>query len=118
MTRFGMVTGPAMLFSPFAEEFLFRGFLQTSVSMRWGSRVALVLQAMAFGLIHLAHYGLFPFQPSLIAVWVPSMFGVALVLGWIVQRSGSVWPAVVAHSFFNLGLNGLVFVLLPDLVGV
>jgi hypothetical protein len=113
-----MVTGPAMLFSPFAEEFLFRGFLQTSVSMRWGSRVALVLQAIAFGLIHLAHYGLSPFQLSLIALWVPSMFAVALVLGWIVQRSGSVWPAVVAHGFFNLGLNGLVFVLLPDLVGV
>jgi membrane protease YdiL (CAAX protease family) len=116
--RFWMVTIPAMIFSPFAEEFLFRGYLMRSFSERWSPTAGMLLQATAFALVHLAHYGLVPFQPALIAVWVPSMFGVALVLGWIVRRSGSVWPAVVAHVVFNLGMNAAVFALLPGAAGV
>ena len=32
-----------------------------------------------------AKYGLDPFQPALIALWRPSMFAVAVMLGWIVS---------------------------------
>jgi len=114
---FVIVTVPALVFSPLAEEFLYRGFLLTDLSERWGARPATIVQAAAFAGVHLAHYGLRPFQPALIAVWVPSMFVAALAFGWIVKKSGSLWPAVVAHGVFNLSMNGLVFVLLPDHVG-
>jgi len=46
------------------------------------------------------------------------MFFVAMVLGWIVVKSGSVWVAVLSHGFFNIGMNGVVFLFLPDIVGV
>jgi membrane protease YdiL (CAAX protease family) len=59
-----------------------------------------------------------PVQPSLIAVWLPSMFFVALVLGWIVLKNNSIWVAVLSYGLFNFGMNGLVFLLLPDLLGV
>ena len=67
---------------------------------------------------HLAHYGLNPFQPSLIAIWFPSMFFVSVVYGWLVLKSGSVWVAVASHGVFNIGMNGLVFLILPEVIGV
>jgi hypothetical protein len=75
------------------------------------------VQAAAFAPVHLAHYGLLPFQLLLIAVWLSSMALAALAFGWIIQKSGSVWCAVVAHAAFNAGMNGVVFVLLPGLIG-
>ena len=115
---FLIVTIPAMLFSPLGEEFLYRGFMLVTFELRWSHRIAMLIQASAFALVHLAHYGLDPFQPALIAVWLPSMFAVALVLGWVARESGSLWCAVIAHSVFNLGMNVIVFMQLPDLVGV
>lgn len=116
--RFWIVTLPAILFSPFAEEFLYRGYMLSAFSVKWGTRAAMTFQASAFALVHLAHYGLNPFQPALIAVWLPSMFLTAIVFGWIVQKSGSIWISVLSHCVFNAGMNGLVFLVLPEIVGI
>ena len=116
--KFWMVTIPAMIFSPIGEEFLFRGYIQKSFSIEWGPKVGQIVQAGAFALVHLAHYGLMPFQPILILIWVASMFLTALLLGWIVKKSQSIWPAVVAHAFFNLGMNAIVFLMFPNHFGV
>lgn len=115
---FWALTIPPMIFSPLGEEFLYRGFLLRAGSARWGDRAGNVVQAAAFAIVHLAHYGLLPVQPALIALYLPTNFVVALVLAWMVRRSGSLWVAVVAHSVYNLGLNALVFGLLPESIGV
>lgn len=113
---FLMVTIPAMIFSPLGEEFFYRGIMLRTFELRWGHRAATLMQASAFALVHLAHYGLDPLQPALIAVWLPTTFAVALMLGWIVKESESIWCAVIAHSIFNLGMNAIVFIFLSDLV--
>ncbi|MDR9364337.1 MAG: type II CAAX endopeptidase family protein [Balneolaceae bacterium] len=116
--KFWIVTIPAMVFSPIGEEFLYRGYIQKSFSDEWGQKVGQIVQAGTFAFVHLAHYGLTPFQPLLILIWVPSMFLTALVFGWIVQKSESLWPAVAAHAIFNLGMNAVVFLMLPNQVVV
>ena len=116
LAGFAAVTLPAMIFSPLAEEFFYRGLLLHGLTERWGFRKAQVFQASCFAFVHLAHYGLMPFSPGLLVVWLPSMFGTALVFGWMVRKSGSVWVAVVAHSILNLGMNAVVFGLLPELI--
>lgn len=116
LVRFVIVTGPALLFSPLAEEFLFRGYLLSVLAERWSEQAAQWGQATAFGLMHLAHYGLVPVQPALIALWVPSMIVAGRAFGWVVRRSGSVWSAVLAHAAFNASMNALVFWVLPGLV--
>lgn len=118
IAKFAMVTIPTMIFSPLAEEFLFRGYIQKSVSIKWGASTGMIVQAVAFAAVHLSHYGLKPLQPGLIALWLPSMFVAAYAFGWIVKKSESLWPAVLSHSIFNLGMNGVVFLLLPEVVGV
>ena len=116
---FWTLTVPPMIVSPLGEEFLYRGFLLRVGSARWGDRAGNVVQGAAFAIVHLAHYGLLPVQPALIALYLPTNFVVALVLAWMVRRrSGSLWVAVAAHSVYNLGLNALVFNTLPELVGV
>lgn len=107
--RFAVATLPAMLFSPLGEEFFYRGIMLSGLTKRWGVATAMVLQAAAFALVHLAHYGLNPLQPRLILLFIPSMFVVALLFGWIRYRSGSVWVAVASHAIFNLGMNGIAF---------
>lgn len=116
--KFWIVTIPAMIFSPVGEEFLYRGYIQKSFSNEWGPKVGQIVQATAFSFVHLAHYGLMPFQPLLILVWIPSMFLTALAFGWIVQKSKSIWPAVASHAIFNIGMNAIVFLMLPDQLGV
>lgn len=114
ITLFLIVTIPAMIFSPLGEEFLFRGYMQTGLSGRLGKPAAMTIQAAAFAFVHLAHYGLQPFQPDLLLIWLPSMFLAALTFGWIVMKSKSVWCAVISHSIYNLGMNAIVFIVLSD----
>lgn len=118
MEQFWIVTGPALVLSPLAEEFLFRGYVMETFSNRWGRRTGMLSQATAFALVHLAHFGLDPVNPLLILVWLPSMFVAALVLGWIVRRSGSLWPAIVAHAVFNAAMNAVVFWRMPGMLGL
>jgi uncharacterized protein len=77
----------------FAEETFFRGFLQTRLSASWGRWPAIVVAAIAFGLIHLD-----PAQGSV-------AFAAGLFLGWVVERLGGVRPAIAAHV-----TNNVVFV--------
>jgi uncharacterized protein len=113
---FWFLTAPAMVFSPLGEEILFRGYVQSAFTARFGAAVALAVQAAAFSILHLAHYGLRPLQADLIPLWLTSMFGVALALGWLVRRSGSLWPAIAAHAVFNLSMNAVTFAAFADLI--
>jgi membrane protease YdiL (CAAX protease family) len=74
-----------------AEEFLFRGCLQT-IFKRWtgNTHLAIWITAIIFSTIHLQFFG-----------FLPRMLLGAL-FGYMVAWSGSIWPAVWAH-FINNG---------------
>jgi membrane protease YdiL (CAAX protease family) len=74
---------------PFAEEVLFRGYVQTRLRERWGPVPAVVIAAALFGLLHFD------------LVHSPFAFGMGLGLGYATERSGSIWPAVWAHMANN-----------------
>jgi uncharacterized protein len=80
---------------PIVEELLFRGVLLSALLQRWHAGWAVTLSALAFALIHL---------PGLQYQWyaLPGLALLALVLAWLRLRSGSIWPAVVAHGVNNL----------------
>jgi membrane protease YdiL (CAAX protease family) len=117
-SQFLIVTIPALIFSPLGEEFLFRGILQRGLSIKFRESSASIIQAAAFALVHLAHYGLQPFQPELILIWLPSMFLAGLTFGWIVIKSKSIWCGVLSHAVYNLGMNVVVFLMLPGEIGL
>jgi membrane protease YdiL (CAAX protease family) len=72
-----------------AEEFLFRGYVQTRLAARWGRWVAIPIAAMLFGLAH--------FDP----VQSPATFCMGLYLGYVASRSGSIRPAMFTHMVNN-----------------
>ena len=76
--------------APIGEELLFRGVMMTWLrsSGRWW--VALLLTTLLFAASHF----------SLPRTIFPIIF-VGLLLGWLVLRTGSIFPAIAAHAAFN-----------------
>jgi membrane protease YdiL (CAAX protease family) len=115
---FLMFTMPAILFSPIGEEFFFRGLVHESVRLRWGQGLATVANAMAFGGVHTLHHGLswdgagLHFALVSGVLWAILIVGLSLLFTECRRRSGSIWPAVVAHAAFNLVTNVCIFWLL------
>ena len=83
----------AATMAPFCEEVAFRGWLLTALRTRYSTGAAVVLSGLLFAVMHLD----------------PVRFSALVVLGvlyaWLTWRSGSVWPAILAHATNNsLGL--------------
>ena len=75
--------------APLVEEVTYRGIGFAAVRSAWGSRVAIVVTAVAFGLAH----GLFVALPIL------TLFG--LVLAVVRERTASLYPPILLHALFN-----------------
>lgn len=80
--------------APLVEELIFRGVLLSGLMQRMQAGWAILVSALVFGLMHLADFGF---------VWyaIPALAGLGVVLAWLRLRSGSLWPAVVAHATNN-----------------
>src|SRR5262249_45007539 len=72
---------------PCVEELLFRGVVYTGLRNELGVWVAVPLSALLFGLFH--------HDFGLLAVVFNSVMGVVYAL--LMEGSGSLWPAVLAH---------------------
>ncbi|MHA6287242.1 CPBP family intramembrane glutamic endopeptidase [Maricaulis sp. CAU 1757] len=83
-----------VVITPLAEEVFYRGFLFRWMSAYRGVRLAALISSMMFAVMHVV-------PPQVI-----SAFGLALVLCWLYWRTGSIWPAIVAHMVNNaLGIG-------------
>jgi membrane protease YdiL (CAAX protease family) len=84
------------LFTAIAEEFMFRGCMQT-IFEKWfkNTHVAIWVTAILFSAFHMEFFG-----------FLPRMF-LGVVFGYFVAYSGSIWPAVWGH-FINNGTAVIV----------
>lgn len=82
----------AVLIAPVAEEFFFRGLLQTFLVRVFRSRwAAIVVASILFGSVH---YG----QPSAI----PALTVLGILMGFAYEKTGALaWPVAI-HAAFNL----------------
>lgn len=78
------------VWTPIAEEVFFRGFILRGLANRWGFTPALVISAAVFAALHLAPALLLP------------VFVTGLLLGFLYQRTGSLWPCIAVHAAQNL----------------
>ena len=89
--------GPAVLltfqalavWTPLTEELFFRGFIFAGLCPFLGVRWAVVASAVVFSLFHLSAGVLIP------------VFITGLLLAWLYQKTGSLWPSIVAHAANN-----------------
>jgi uncharacterized protein len=79
----------AATLAPLCEEVAFRGWLLSALRTRLPTRAALALSGLLFGLMHL--------DP----VRFPALVALGAVFAWLTWRSGSIWPAILAHVTNN-----------------
>ena len=77
------------LFAPVGEELFFRGYMLTRLRRVWSPGPAILVSAVAFGIIH--------------GEWVHGLLaaGIGVYLGLVTERSGSVVPAIICHAVNN-----------------
>lgn len=91
------------LLAPIAEEILFRGFATTAWARTIGPGRALVRGALFFAFAHvLTISGASAGEAfGLALVGFASRIPVALALGWLYLRRGSIWAPIGLHAMFN-----------------
>ncbi|MBM3668192.1 MAG: CPBP family intramembrane metalloprotease, partial [Actinobacteria bacterium] len=77
--------------APVAEEAFFRGFFFSGLRSRMSLWPAALLSGLAFGMVH-ATTGITTVVPL-------AALGVALA--WLYEKTGSLWPPVIAHMINN-----------------
>lgn len=76
------------VFTPFAEEFLFRGFILTLLLKRYSPIVSIVISSFVFSIAH---------EPIAMAL----AFGGGCLYGWLRVKTGSIYPSMIAHAIWN-----------------
>jgi membrane protease YdiL (CAAX protease family) len=78
-----------ILIAPFAEETLFRGILYPWVKSAGFPRIAFWGSALAFGAIHMNAMNFLP------------LFGLALILTVLYEKTNNLLAPITAHAMFN-----------------
>lgn len=87
-----MLVGAVLVigFAPgIAEELLFRGYVQTRLSQRWGPGWAIFCTSLLFGMAHME------------LVQGTFAVGMGIYLGFLTERTGSIRPAMLCHAANN-----------------
>ena len=85
-----------IVFAPMLEEVLFRGFLQSFIRQHLGSKSAILITALCFSFFHYS-----PEQGLSNISIISSLFALALFLGFVYEKRGSLAASMALHAFFN-----------------
>lgn len=105
----------SMIFSPFGEEFLYRGIIHTSFANKFGKNKASIIDSSAFALTHLAHFGIVYINDSWKFLSVPALLWVIIIyftgrlFNFCRVKTNSVFGAVICHAGFNLAMIYFIF---------
>ncbi len=83
------------------EELLFRGYMQSRLTMRWGGVIGILATSLLFAVFHMD------------IVHSTAVFALGVWLGWIAWQSDSLYPAMLAH-FFNNSLSVVAVAIGPE----
>ena len=75
----------------FAEEIFFRGFFFAGLRSRWSLWPSALLSGAVFGLVH---------APTGPTAAIP-LAGLGVGLAWLYNKTGSIWPCMLAHCLNN-----------------
>ncbi len=84
------IVSVAVIAIPLGEELLFRGLFLRGFLLRYGPVPALAFSSLLFAIVHLNPWGFV------------GIFLMGWLLGWLVLRSGSLWPSILLHGLYNL----------------
>lgn len=82
------------------EEWIFRGYMYRALKERWAWWVAALVTSLGFALMHSAN-------PNFSAAALANTFLAGVLLALLVERSGSLWSATLAHGVWNFAVASL-----------
>ena len=86
-----LVVVAAALLPPLCEEVFFRGLVQSMLRRYLRSPwLAVILTSVFFAAVHASYLNT-----------VPSMFVLAVAMGYSYERCGRLYPAILIHALFN-----------------
>jgi CAAX protease family protein len=77
------------VWTPLTEEIFFRGFIFPGLIFRWSVPGAMIISALVFSVFHGSPGVLIP------------IFITGMLLAWLYQQTGSLWPSITAHAGQN-----------------
>ena len=80
-----------VVLAPVAEELFFRGFFFAGLRSRWSLWPSALLSGAIFGLVH---------APTGPTAAIP-LAGLGVGLAWLYNKTGSIWPCMLAHFLNN-----------------
>jgi membrane protease YdiL (CAAX protease family) len=80
-----------VVLAPVAEEIFFRGFFFAGLRSRWSLWPSALLSGAIFGLVH---------APTGPTAAIP-LAGLGVGLAWLYNKTGSLWPSMLAHFLNN-----------------
>jgi membrane protease YdiL (CAAX protease family) len=95
---FSLLLIAAAVVAPFVEELFFRGFLFGVYRRRQPLWLAYVVSSVLFTILHLEPNRMNVPQMAGLSVGI---FLLALLLAWVYEHTGSLYPAIVAHAVNN-----------------
>jgi uncharacterized protein len=95
---FALVLIFAGIVAPVVEELFFRGFLFGMYRRRKPLWMAYVFSSLLFTVLHLMPGQMNPSQMAGLSVGI---FLLAMLLAWLYQRTGSLYPGMLAHAVNN-----------------
>jgi membrane protease YdiL (CAAX protease family) len=115
LTYFIIYAITSMTFSPIGEELFYRGVVHACFATHNCEHKASVYDSLAFGLTHLAHFGIvyiagvwdFLFIPALL--WVTGMFIASRLFFFCKQKTQSLLGAMICHAGFNMAMIYFIF---------
>ena len=93
----------AAILAPVGEEILFRGFLFASLLSKMSPFTAAFVSSLIFAILHFYS----PFGVLSIVI-----FG--MIMCWVYQRTGSLWPCILFHALSNFTLTVSSWYLFSD----
>ncbi len=93
----------AVIFAPIFEEFLFRGFVYSSLRRRFGVKRGILFSSFLFALLHRSLYGFL------------AIFILGVVLAHLYEKTGSLIPSISLH-ILNNGIASLFLLSLKSLL--
>jgi membrane protease YdiL (CAAX protease family) len=93
----------------FFEEVVWRGYLQPWFISRYGLYRGLFFVSMIWAVIHFQSDFSYGMSDGTVLLGMVERWATCLalgfVLGWLTLRSGSIWPAAIAHGLYNVILE-------------
>jgi CAAX protease family protein len=80
-----------VVLAPIAEETFFRGFFYAGLRTKWSLWPSALLSGAVFGLVH---------APTGPTAAIP-LAGLGVGLAWLYDKTGSIWPCMLAHFLNN-----------------